>query len=284
MRKLIISGLLLAVVCSIGLSFGEVKLKGKRIPSHGANDICSGTNSAWQAGEELTYRIYYNWNFVWLKAGEVKFSVEDTGDQYKFVATGRTYKSYEWFYKVRDRYESTVDKTTLLPTFASREIKEGGYRLYDEIYFDQPSLKAYSNRGRTKEDTRRINYDLSGCMHDLLSITYWARNVDFKKLKKNDRVPVKILLDKEEWALNVKYHGLENKKKIKKLGTFNTVSFSPELIEGDVFKESDDMMVWASNDENRIPLLIESDLKVGKIMIVLKDHKNLLHPMDAKIK
>ncbi len=283
MKKQIINGLLLVAILSVSASFSEGKKTAKKIPSHGANDICSGLNNAWQAGEELVYRIYYNWNFVWLKAGEVTFNVSDAGDQYQFVATGRTYKSYEWFYKVRDRYESKVDKQTLLPTVASREIKEGGYRLYDEIHFDQSNLKAYSNRGRTKEETRRINYDLSGCMHDLLSITYWARNVDYTKLKKNDRVPVKILLDKEEWELNVKYHGTENNKKVKKLGRFNTVSFSPELIEGDVFKESDDMKVWATNDKNRIPLLIESDLKVGKIMVVLKSHKNLKHPMDAKL-
>ena len=51
------------------------------------------------AGEELTYKLYYNLNFIWIAAGEVKFKVEDQGDRYKLSATGRTYSSYNWFLK-----------------------------------------------------------------------------------------------------------------------------------------------------------------------------------------
>ena len=55
-----------------------------------------------QAKEKLIYKIYYNLNFVWIPAGEVVFEVKDEGDLYHLEVTGRTYPSYEWFYKVRD--------------------------------------------------------------------------------------------------------------------------------------------------------------------------------------
>jgi len=47
--------------------------------------------------------LYYNWNFVWLSAGEVIFEIKDEGDYYHIDVTGRTYASYEWFCKVRDK-------------------------------------------------------------------------------------------------------------------------------------------------------------------------------------
>ena len=67
---------------------------------------CSMENNTFEDGETITYKLYYNWNFVWMSAGEVTFKVTDQGAEYHITATGQTYKSYEWFYKVRDNYSS----------------------------------------------------------------------------------------------------------------------------------------------------------------------------------
>ena len=76
---------------------------------------CDVQNSTFQGGEELIYKVYYNWGMIWLSAGEVVFKVEDLGSDYKISARGYTYKSYEWFFKVQDYYETIIDKQTLLP-------------------------------------------------------------------------------------------------------------------------------------------------------------------------
>ncbi|MCY7326931.1 MAG: DUF3108 domain-containing protein, partial [Saprospiraceae bacterium] len=68
-------------------------------------DPCGNTNSTFQHAEKLTYKIYYNWNFVWIAAGEVTFQVFDEGDQYHYQARGETYDSYEWFFTVKDEYD-----------------------------------------------------------------------------------------------------------------------------------------------------------------------------------
>src|SRR5690554_4022569 len=59
---------------------------------------CTIKNTAFQSGEELTYKLYYNWNFIWLSAGEVTFKVTELGSQYHLSAVGSTYSSYEWFF------------------------------------------------------------------------------------------------------------------------------------------------------------------------------------------
>ncbi|MCB0633455.1 MAG: DUF3108 domain-containing protein, partial [Lewinella sp.] len=195
---------------------------------------CTTENTTFQDGEEITYKLYYNWNFVWLSAGEVTFRVKDLGKQYHFSAIGRTYKSYEWFYKVRDYYDTYVDKETLLPSISIRNIQEGGYRLYDKVTFDRKRKVAVGLRGKTREEAKVTEYDIDHCIHDMLSIVYYSRNIEFDELAPGSTFPIQIFLDKETYPLNVKYLGAEERKKVKGQGRFQTYVFSPQLIEGEV--------------------------------------------------
>lgn len=248
-----------------------------------APERCSIENTAFQAGEELTYKLYYNWNFVWLSAGEVTFRVKDLGNEYHLSAYGQTYKSYEWFYKVRDRYDSFVDKKSLLPNIAIRDIQEGGYSVYDKLTFDQNKKVVKSLRGKTKDVAELQEYATGDCMHDIISIIYHFRNIDFSQMKKGENVPIKLFMDKEVWPLKVNYRGKEANKKIKGLGKFNTLIFGPEVIEGSVFKKDAKLNIWATDDNNKIPLVIESPLSVGSVQAVLKSYKGLKYDMTAKV-
>ena len=243
---------------------------------------CFMENKTFQGGEEITYKLYYNWGIMWLSAGEVTFKVNDMGSQYHVAVAGRTYKSYEWFFKVRDYYDTYIDKNSLLPKTAIRNVREGKYRLYDEITFDQENKKASSLRGKTKDVATKKNYNLGECMHDMLSVIYYSRNIDFESYKEGEEFHVKIFMDKEVWPLNVKYKGKQSRKKVKGKGRFNTIKFSPQVVSGRVFKEGEKMMVYVSDEKNRIPLLIESPVSVGSVKAVLKNYKGLKYDMTAK--
>ena len=133
-----------------------------------SDNSCSVQNTAFQGGEEITYKMYYNWKFVWVAAGEVTFRVKDLGEQYYFSAIGRTYRSYDPFFKVRDTYECYVDKKTMLPTVAIRQVEEGKYRLYDQVTFDRKRKVARSLRGKSKETAQLREYPIDHCIHDIL--------------------------------------------------------------------------------------------------------------------
>lgn len=243
---------------------------------------CFMENKTFQGGEEITYKLYYNWGIMWLSAGEVTFKVNDMGSQYHVAVAGRTYKSYEWFFKVRDYYDTYIDKNSLLPKTAIRNVREGKYKLYDKVDFDQENKKASSLRGKTRDEATKKEYDLGECMHDMLSVIYYSRNIDFESYNEGEEFPVKIFMDKEVWPLNVKYKGKQSRKKIKGKGRFNTIKFSPQVVSGRVFKEGEEMMVYVSDDKNRIPLLIESPVSVGSVKAVLKNYKGLKYEMTAK--
>lgn len=246
-------------------------------------DVCSMDNNTFQAGEKVVYKLFYNWNFVWLAAGEVVFTVHELPEQYHVAVRGRTYPSYEWFYKVRDNYESYLDKETLLPEIHIKDIQEGGYLKYDRTTFYQDQRRIVSQRGKTRDDLKPKEMDVEACMHDLISIIYYARNLDYSALEPQQEIPIKIVMDQEMHPLKIKYLGPKEDVKIKGKGRYNTLRFSPQLITGELFKEGDEMKIYVSNDKNKIPLLIESPVSVGSVKAVLKSYEGLRYPMEAKI-
>jgi hypothetical protein len=246
-------------------------------------DQCTMENTTFQVGEEVVYKLYYNWGIMWVAAGEARFKVGERGGQFHYVVDGRTYRSYDWAFKVRDRIESYADKNSLLPNKAVRDIREGKYRLYEKVAFDQGTGAADYSRGKTKNTTKQEKLQISECVHDLLSAMYYARNINFEDMPRNQSVPINIFLDREEYSVHVKNKGKDPEKKIKGMGKYKTFELSLSLIAGEVFKEGDEMKIWVSDDENRLPLMIETPIAVGSVKVILKSYKGLKYPFTAKL-
>ncbi len=243
------------------------------------NRICELENSAFAPGERIVYKLYYNLNFIWIAAGEVEFKVQDLGDRYKLSALGTTYGSYEWFFKVRDYYESYVDKETLLPILTIREIEEGNYTLYERVEYDQETGIGVGYRGKSKEEAmqRPGEFSMEFCLHDVLSAIYFMRNLNLDEATPYSTYPVTVFMDRKEYPLDVRYIGKTQEKKIRGLGKFEVHELAPEVVAGDVFSEDSEMRVWASTTNSCVPLQIESPISVGSIKAVLIEHQGLLH-------
>ncbi|MDH3649080.1 MAG: DUF3108 domain-containing protein [Saprospiraceae bacterium] len=239
---------------------------------------CDVANEVFEDGERITYKVYYNWNFVWIAAGEVIFEVKDKGDQYHLSAIGRTFKSYDWFFKVRDYYDSYVHKESMRPSITERNVREGKYTMYDRTRYDHNNAEAVSFKGKTKETADEQLVPLEVCTHDVLSSLYIMRNVEFQSLPEGSNLPMQVYLDRQIFPLDIVYRGVVEKR-VKGHGKCSTLFFEPEVVIGNIFKDKDGMKVWVSNDNNRIPLLIESPVSVGSIKAVIKDYKGLKYPI-----
>ncbi len=246
-----------------------------------ANMECEMENKVFVDGEKITYAIYYNLKPFWIKSGEVSFTMIDKGETYFVEAKGRTASSFEWFYKVRDTYTCEIDKKTLLPIRSTRNIREGGYRKVStaEYDFSKNMVTAYS--GKTEDTMKKFEIDMDDCMHDVLSIVYYARNFDYSKVETGTWIPANVFLDDEKYNVGFKYLGNEVKK-VKKLGKVDAIILKPQLVSGYVFEDDTEMTVWATNDGNRLPLVIESPLTVGSIKAILRKYENLRHPWSIK--
>ncbi|MEI6408657.1 MAG: DUF3108 domain-containing protein [Bacteroidota bacterium] len=248
------------------------------------SDSCQTSNFTFQHGEKLTYKIFYNWNFVWLSAGEVTFQVLDEGDQYHYKARGKTYSSYEWFFTVDDSYDSWVSKATLLPNYSERSVNEGNYHIFEKIAFNQSTRKMSVWRATKRGDSEtKTEHTVTDCVHDILSSLYYLRNADFGGWKPGYTVPFRIFMDQAEYPLKLRFMGQDGDKRLHNMGRYKTLRFQPDVIAGTVFKEGTQMSVWVSDDENRIPLMIESPVSVGTVKMVLKEYWGLKYDFKAKV-
>jgi len=246
---------------------------------------CAKENTSFTDGEELIYRAYYNWKVVWIPAGEVRFRVYEEEDEYRLEAVGKSFSSYDNFFRVRDYYSTTLDKESLRPKTFVRYIEEGNYRKFDSLYFDQKHQRVMSFNGKTKETAVSEVFEIDPCTLDLLSVMYSLRNTDVESYAPGDYLDIVMFIDKEKYPIHVVYDDRE-KKKIKDLGQFATLRVKPELIVGNVFKEGDVMNIWVSDDKNKVPLLIESPISIGSVKAVLTSYSGLRNPtiLDSPIK
>lgn len=219
-----------------------------------------------------------------MPAGEVVFKVWDEGTQFHYQAFGRTYSSYEWFYVVNDRYESWVDKSTLFPNYSERSVSEGKYNIFEKIAFNQSAKKMTVWRAPKRGETEtKTEHDVKSKVHDVLSTLFWLRTIDFAAKGTGTSESFSVFMDQEEFPLKMRYVGKNEKKSVHGMGKYKTLKFQPDVIAGNVFKEDSKMTVWVSDDQNRIPVLIESPVSVGSVKVVLKSYKGLKYDFTAKV-
>jgi len=118
-------------------------------------------------------------------------------------------------------------------------------------------------------------------VQDVVSAIYYSRNIDFNKYKEDDKIPFSMFLDNETYNLYLRYLGKETIKT--KYGKFRAIKFKPLLIKGTIFEGGEKMIVWVSDDANRIPLRIESPISVGSIKVDMMNYRNPRYPLSALI-
>ena len=260
MKKLIL--LVLLVSSTIRLTAGD--------------NFCGIRNSSFVAGENISLVVFYNALGIYVNAGTATFNVisEKLNNKpvYHIVGTGVTNSKYDWIFKVRDRYETYIDTSTLLPYKFIRNVDEGGYKKYENITFNQDAHTALTTEGV---------YKVPGCIQDVVSSMYYARNIDFSKYKSGDRIPFNLFLDNEVYSMYIRYMGKETIKT--RYGKFRAIKFKPLLVKGTLFEGGEKMTVYVSDDDNKVPLRIESPLIVGSVKVDLMSYKNLRYPLTSLI-
>jgi hypothetical protein len=238
---------------------------------------CKIKNKSFTAGESITYKVYYHLGAMNVGAGEATFATSyeryNNKPAFHFTGSGKTYKSYDWFFKVRDLYQSYVDTNTMLPMRFLRDVSEGNTKFKHDVTFNHGLKTAKSTKSTTT---------ITSCCQDVLSMIYWSRNIDFEKMKSGDKFNFDMYIDDQVYPLYIKYLGKE--KIVTDLGTFNCVKFRPQLIEGTMFKGGEQMVVWATDDANHIPVRIEASITVGEIRADMLKATGLRHGLTSWVK
>ena len=245
---------------------------------------CTPKSFPFKNGEQIDYDVFYNMGKLWVPAGKVRFSVKDSlyngSDCFYFNGKGKSLKSYDWFFKVRDIYSSVVNKNNFIPQTFTRNVNEGGFKLYYDYTFDVANEKAKVIED--KNDVSKFSIiDFPKCSYDVMTSVYYARTLDYTNLKINDTIPLSMMVDKEIYnSLFIRYLGRDVIKD--QYGKkYNCIIISPLLIEGTLFKEGEFMKIYITDDLNRIPIYIEAEILIGSVKGYIKSIKNIKHPLST---
>ena len=69
---------------------------------------------------------------------------------------------------------------------------------------------------------------------------------------------------------------------MKGLGKVNAIKFSARLIAGEVFKGDTDVMMWISDDDNKVPVYFESPILVGTASGRMSGYEGLKYPLNIQ--
>jgi hypothetical protein len=223
-------------------------------------------NAYYNDGESLTYALKYGFITGGQATLEVKDSSLNGNNFFHIRGTGRTTGITEKLFHVKDIYESFIDKETGMPVLAIQNIREGkSYKYYNETrFYRQNNIVVSSKSGEHK---------VKDSILDILSAFYYVRRIDFSKLKEGDVIKLVTFFSDGEFPLELRYRGKENVNT--KWGKIRCIKFAPVVEPGRVFKSKDDMLIWYTDDGNRIPLKIIFELKVGHITVELRSYSKL---------
>ena len=224
----------------------------------------------YKVGENLKFRVHYSGLNAGYASIDVKEATLNGKSHFHIVGKGTSTGAVRAFFKVDDNYESYIDKTDLKPTKFVRNIVEGSYKRHQIYYFDHANRKAkVENKRDGKVTTETIPYDAQ----DLLSAFYSLRNANHATLKTGDYLNENIFLGDETLKFRLKVLGRETLKT--KFGKINTIKIRPYVQSGRIFKESESVTMWVSDDDNLVPLKIKAGLLVGSLNADLYEYKNL---------
>ena len=228
-------------------------------------------NTPFKVGEWLKFELHYGA----LTAGYSSLEVQQDSLTDLLVVEGKgwTVGMFKWFFKVEDNYKTYINKQTLLPEYFKRNVYEGGYTIKREIEFnrDIDSVKVFDLKNET--DTTIV---ITDCTGDMISSFYYARSLSADTLKNGDLLPFDVFMDNEIFKFNLKFLGREIVDT--KFGKIKCLKFSPRVQGGRVFKDDESVLLWVTDDRNKIPIRIKSALRVGSIKIDLDAYRGLKYP------
>lgn len=243
---------------------------------------------AFGPGEKMSFMMHYRWGMINSDVGSATAHLDTVTfngvKAFKCTAHGRTTKLYDLFFKVREDFQAWFSCDGLVPLKFTRDTYEGNYVAKNTYVYDwsvtDPHIVAdiyTSSMGQ-----KSMDIPLTRCTFDLPALFYFSRNMDVDNIEVGKRYPMTFAIDDEVFNVYFILQGRETIK-VKGFGTVRTIRFAAKLLAGEVFKGEEDMTIWISDDQNRLPVYFEAPLIVGVASGRMTGCEGLKYPFTALI-
>jgi len=214
----------------------------------------------------LPERLDYDLTWAGIKAGTASLETIENGQYVQLVSRAMSSDFVSVFYRVNDLAVSSLRKeahTSLPGTPYNYRLKtsEGKHKKDKEVFFDSAGKKATYIDYLDKEQK---TFDIGDFTMDALSCFYYVR---FLPLHVGKSVFVEIFDNKKLYKAEVQ---VVKKEEIETpIGTFKTILIRPVLQSEGIFNRKGDILIWLTDDEKRLPVLLKTKVKVGSVKATL---------------
>lgn len=238
----------------------------------GGDEFRKVENKAFKAGEKLTFDVKYGFVTAGVAVMAIPKVKKISGrDAYNITFEVNTVPSFDWVFKVRDRYETYMDVQGLFPWRFEQHVREGSYTRDFSAFFDQRKNKAKTSEGE---------YNIPKNVNDIVSAFYLARTFDYSRMKSGEKIHLQNFFKDKVYDLDVKYIGKERVSVA--AGTFDCIIIEPLVLEGGLFKSEGNILIWLTNDDLRVPVKVKTKIVIGSIDAELTNYEGLAGPLKSK--
>jgi len=222
-------------------------------------DTLPASAQPFQAGESLRFSVQYGF----IHAGTAWLEVPELTDwnghpSWRLVARAESNGFFDKMYKVRNRIESLWDQENRFSWRYFEDRHEGRYTANDTIVFEPDSLQMRYKNGQA--------YPVPGPVQDALSSFYLTR---FQALPVGGQISFEYHASRKTAPMEVRVLGREKVKT--PAGRFQCVVVEPKLKAGGIFKNKGRLVIWLTDDERRMPVLMKSKVMIGSVKVVLQE-------------
>lgn len=248
---------------------------------------CTHENKAFQAGEALTYDLYFNWKFIWVKAGTANYTVKKT--TYKGQESLRTdllFQGSKRLNAVFPMKDTLISQMTpeLVPLYFRKGALEGKRYTVDEVWYSYPNGKSHVDQHFLTHEGEllKTQHETDECNYDMLSILNVARSFDPTNYKVGQRIHFPMATGKKVEEQTLVYKGkevFEANDDVK----YRCLVFS--LLDYDVKDKDKEMLrFYVTDDQNHLPVRIDFYLRFGTAKAFYKNGKGLKNPQTSIVK
>lgn len=244
---------------------------------------CKINNTFFQAGEELTYDLYFKYGLVNTKAGSssLKTTAEkfNNTDAYRMRLLAQSSGAARKLFSLNDTLTCYTTKD-LVPLAYLKNAREGKSYTVERVVYTYGSQGVSLITKREKNGEFRFEEMITSptCMYDMMSVVFYARTLNYTGMKKGDTSKTDFISGRKKVSMVIEYGGIEtveanDDKK------YSCIKLTLSIMDDAFSDKKEAMKVYITNDNNRLPVRLDSKLNIGSTRAILKSYKGNMHPV-----
>ena len=250
-----------------------------------ASAQCPLKNTAFQHGEKIVYEMYFNWNFVWMKAGSAIFLTSKANyqghDGFRSYLITRTSKALDNYFIMRDTLTGLFTNDNV-PLYYCKGAYEGKKYRKDEVWYSYANGKTHITQ-RYQNPAGKVTteeHTSADCIYDMMSLMQRARSMNASDFVKGEKKYFKMADGDDIDDVFVVFRGTETISLKTNKDKYRCLVFS--FMENEDGKDKEIIRFFITDDDNHLPVRLDMYLKFGSAKAYMLNCEGLRNACKSK--